>query len=66
MDSDERMKLRAAAFRATRVFPGAVGELISKELLAWEEHGFRLGGHGLVRRLVDAVMKAELPTPAAV
>lgn len=66
MDSDERMKLRAAAFRATRVFPGPVGELVSKDLLAFEEFGYRLGAHGLVRRLVAAVMNAELPTPAVV
>lgn len=64
MESDERMQLRAAAFRATRVFPGAVGELISRDLMAFEEFGYRLGAHGLVKRLVAAVMAAELPIPA--
>lgn len=65
MDHHDRMQLRAAAFRATRVFPGPVGELISKDLMAFEEFGYRLGAHGLVRRLVAAVMNAELPTPVA-
>lgn len=63
MEQQERMQLRAAAFRATRVFPGPVGELVSKELLSWEEHGWRIGGHGLIRRLVKAVTDAELPVP---
>jgi hypothetical protein len=64
MDHHERMKVRAAAFRATRLYPGPVGELVSKELLDWEQFGNRLGGRGMVMRLVAAVMTAELPTPA--
>jgi hypothetical protein len=66
MDHHERMKVRAAAFRATRVYPGAVGEVLSKELLSWEEYGWRLGSFSLIRRLVDQVMKADLPVPATV
>jgi hypothetical protein len=65
MDHHERMQLRAAAFRATRVFPGPVGELICKELMDWETMGVRLGSHGMIRRLVAAVMSAELPVPPA-
>jgi len=64
MEQQERMQLRAAAFRATRVYPGPVGELVSKDLLDWENYGWRIGGHGLIARLVAAVMAAELPTPA--
>lgn len=64
MDHHERMKIRAAAFRATRVYPGPVGELVSKDLLDWENYGWRIGGHGLIARLVAAVMAAELPIPA--
>lgn len=63
MDHHVRMKLRAAAFRATRVFPGAVGEMVSKELLSFEEFGLRLSRDGLVMRVVDQVMNSELPTP---
>ncbi len=60
MDHHERMRLRAAAFRATRVYPGPVGELLSRELLSWEEFGYRLGSRGLVMGIVDAIMTAQL------
>ena len=56
MSHDEKMRLRAAAFRVTRLYPGPVGELLSRELLAWEEFGYRLGGRQLIMRLVDHVM----------
>lgn len=64
-DHHERMKLRAAAFRAQRVFPGAIGELLSRELLEWENFGYRLGSAGLIRRIVDQIMATELPVPIA-
>lgn len=57
-EQHERMRLRAAAFHATRLYPGPVGELLSKELFAWEEFGYRLGGTALVMRLVDHILKA--------
>ena len=60
MDHHEKMQLRAAAFRATRLYPGPVGELVSRELLTWEEFGYRLGGDRLVMRLVDHVLNAPL------
>jgi hypothetical protein len=60
MDHHERMRLRAAAFRATRVYPGPVGELLSRELLSWEEFGYRLGSRGLVMGIVEAIMTAQL------
>jgi hypothetical protein len=56
MDHQEKMRLRAAAFRATRLYPGPVGELISRELLSWEEFGYRLGGSRLVMGVVDQVL----------
>jgi hypothetical protein len=60
MDHHEKMRLRAAAFRVTRLHPGPVGELVSRELLAWEEFGYRLGGGQLVMRLVDHVLATPL------
>ena len=45
---------------AARLYPGPVGELLSRELLTWEEFGYRLGGSQLVMRLVDHVLKAPL------
>lgn len=65
MDHHEKMRIRAAAFRATRVYPGPVGELISRELLVWEDFGYRLSGSGLILQLVDHIMKTELPTATA-
>jgi hypothetical protein len=60
MDQHEKMRLRAAAFRATRLYPGPVGELLSRELLTWEEFGYRLGGGQLVMRVVDHVLRTPL------
>ena len=65
MDHHEKMRLRAAAFRSTRLYPGPVGELLSRELLTWEEFGYRLGGGELVMRLVDHVLTAPLPQQGA-
>lgn len=56
MEFHEKTQMRAAAFRAKRLYPGPVGELISDELLAWEDFGFRLDRNGLVARLVRHVM----------
>ena len=60
----EKARLRAAAFRAKKIYPGPVGELVSRELLAWEDFGYRLGGERPVMELVDHVIKATEPHPA--
>jgi hypothetical protein len=65
MDYDELTRLRAAAFWAKRVYPGPVGELLSRELRSWEEFGYRLGSHGMIIGIVDAVMKARDQQPEA-
>lgn len=59
MDHHERTRLRAAALRATRVYPGPVGELLSRELLSWEEFGYRLGSRKMIMRIVDQVNSAS-------
>ncbi|HYH32174.1 MAG TPA: hypothetical protein VD903_17510 [Pseudonocardia sp.] len=65
MDQHEKMRLRAAAFRATRLYPGPTGELLSRELLSWEEFGYRLGGGRLVMGVVDQVLEAPIPQQGA-
>jgi hypothetical protein len=60
MTHDEKMRLRAAAWRVTRLYPGPVGELLTHELLTWEEFGYRLGGQRLIMRLVDHVLTTPL------
>lgn len=64
MDMLDRARIRAAAFRATRVYPGPVGELVSRELMDFEQWGYRLGSLGPTMRLVAHIEKAQLPTPA--
>jgi hypothetical protein len=60
LEPHEKMRVRAAAFRATKVYPGPVGECISRELMTWEEFGWRFGGGGLVDRLIRHVEDAPL------
>ncbi len=60
LDHHERMRMRSAAFAAKRLYPGPVGELVAKELAAWEEFGYRLDDHGLVARLVEHLLKPPL------
>jgi hypothetical protein len=63
MNHHEQMRLRAAAVRATQVYPGPVGELLSRELLSWEEFGYRLGSRSMITGIVDTVLIA--PTQRA-
>jgi hypothetical protein len=65
MDHHEKMRMRTAASRAIQVYPGPVGQLISRELLMWEEFGFRLGGGSLVRQLVEDVLTRPKPKQVA-
>ena len=62
-DHHERMRLRAAAFRALKVYPGPVGQLLSAELLSWEDFGYRLGSKSLVMSIVADVMARPVPDP---
>jgi len=61
MEHSEKMRMRAAAFRVTRLLPGPLGELLAREILTWEEFGYRLSGSGLILRAVDEILKAPLP-----
>ncbi|MGH3585727.1 MAG: hypothetical protein ACRDQ0_05345 [Pseudonocardia sp.] len=64
MDHHEKARVRAAAFRATRLYPGPVGELLSRELVSWEEFGYRLGGGQLVMQVVDHVLTTPIQDAA--
>ena len=65
MDTKEKMRVRAAAFRVTRLYPGPVGDFLARELQTWEEFGYRLGGNALVMSLVDFVMKEPIENSTA-
>ena len=45
-----------AALRAPTVYPGPVGVLISRELMAWARFGHRFGTDGLVSQLVEEIL----------
>jgi hypothetical protein len=66
MDHHDRSRLRAGAFKATKVYPGPVGELICSELLAYDEFGYRLGSKRKVMSLLEHVEKAVVPVVASV
>lgn len=51
----EKARLRRLATRATELYPGPVGELAARELLAWEEFGYRVGNGSLMHRLADDI-----------
>ncbi len=61
LEQHERMRISAAAFRATRLYPGPVGELVSRELATWTEFGFRLDQHGHAARLVHHILTTPMP-----
>jgi len=60
MEQHEKMRLRAAAFRAGKVLPPGLAKLVERELLVWDEFGYRFGRPSVVMRAVDEIMK--MPT----
>ena len=60
LDRESRARLRSAAHRVTRIYPGPVGELLERELRTWEEFGFRFGSAGLMAALVDHVLRTPV------
>lgn len=57
LDAHEKMRLRGAAYRATRIYPGPVGKLIERELEAASDMGCRFVNGSLIAELVDHLMK---------
>ncbi len=51
-------RIRAAAHHARRVHPGAVGELVARELRAHAEFGYRFDTDGLLLRVAAEVLRA--------
>lgn len=60
MEFHEKAQIRAAAFRATKLWPGGVGELIQRELLSFEDFGQRLAREGHVMRAVRDILATPL------
>lgn len=62
MGSDNRMRARQAAFRAKNLYPGVVGVTLSRELMDWEQFGYRLGNGGTILELIDHCLQTPLPS----
>lgn len=62
MDRDTKEWLFAAARQATQRYPGAVGELLSQELLSWMVFGHQLGSD-LIMRVADDLLVEEPKSP---
>jgi len=56
MNLPERSRAKAAAGRARRLYPGPPGEVLAREIEAWEDTGWRLG-HGLVAQLINHIFE---------
>ncbi|MGE3285219.1 MAG: hypothetical protein AB7J32_03825 [Pseudonocardia sp.] len=57
----ESSRLRAAAAHARRVYPGAVGEVLARELVAYADFGYRGADDALIPRLARQVL--AMPSP---
>lgn len=64
-DGTERCAvLTAAAEMAQVVYPGPVGELVSREIRAYQEIGHRFGGDALMNRLIAHLNPPTEGTPS--
>ncbi len=61
LNHGERARLRTAAGRARQVYPGPVGQLLARELLAWDDFGFRFGDGGLIFGVVTDIEQRAAP-----
>jgi hypothetical protein len=60
----ERSRIRAAALHARRLYPGALGELVHRELTAYADFGYRFAGDALIPRLAAEVLAKVVPDAA--
>ena len=52
----ERTDIRTAALRARRLYPGEVGELLYRELLAFADFGHRFARDALIPELAARIL----------
>jgi hypothetical protein len=60
----ERSQVRAAALHARRLYPGAVGDLLYRELCAYADFGYRFGDRALIPRLAAEILTKVVPEAA--
>jgi hypothetical protein len=56
LDFHESSRVRAAAHHAKKVYPGAIGRMLSRELYAYAEFGWRFPADGLTEQVVREVL----------
>ena len=49
----EKLRIAQAAFYIRQLCPGPIGEVAARELMTWEEFGYRLGRDKLVMATVE-------------
>jgi hypothetical protein len=58
LEFHESSRVRAAAHHAKKAYPGAVGRLLSRELYAYAEFGWRFPADGVTEQVVREVLAA--------
>lgn len=61
----ERAKMRKAALHARRLYPGGLGELVHRELLAYADFGYQFTADALIPRLAAEILATVVPEEAA-
>ncbi len=57
----ERSRMRAAALHARRLYPGGLGELVYRELVAYADFGYRFAADALIPRLAAEILASVVP-----
>ena len=65
LDYHDIARLRQAALRVQKLYPGPVGDYLQRDLDSWQVVGLKFDSRGMVSRLIDAIMAAPLPDPPA-
>jgi hypothetical protein len=65
MKASERARLRAAALQARRIYPGELGLLAHRELMALADLGVGVDRDALIPRLATVILATETPRPEA-
>ncbi len=65
LDLHEASRIRAAALHARRVHPGALGDLLHRELTAYADFGYRFAADALIPRLVTEILAVRPSADAA-
>ena len=60
----ERSRVRAAALQARRLYPGGLGELAYRELVAYADFGYRFAADALIPRLAAEILATAVPDEA--